>query len=194
MAIYDDNGTAKTEIGKVYDNDGTTGYQIGKVYDSDGTTNSLIYQANYVVVDSATGEANGSWTKVTYNDVTSSFSLTNKALILKGAAGGDYYYVINKTPINASEYTKAYVTFSSVIPDNPPNPYNPFIGLTASSQPSFNLDSTSTVTKYTLPQGTTTNTTTYTFNISNISGNVYPIVFIRNYSAASITITKWYFE
>lgn len=43
MAVYDNNGTANAEIGKLYDDDGTTNYQIGKVYDNDGTTDSLIY-------------------------------------------------------------------------------------------------------------------------------------------------------
>lgn len=43
MAIYDNDGTAKYEIGKLYDNDGTANHQIGKVYDFDGTANSLIY-------------------------------------------------------------------------------------------------------------------------------------------------------
>lgn len=44
MAVYDNNGTANAEIGKLYDDDGTTNYQIGKVYDNNGTTDSLIYQ------------------------------------------------------------------------------------------------------------------------------------------------------
>lgn len=43
MAIYDNDGTANYEIGKLYDNDGTANHQIGKVYDFDGTVNSLIY-------------------------------------------------------------------------------------------------------------------------------------------------------
>lgn len=45
MAIYDDDGTATREIGKLYDNDGTTTYQIGKAYDNDGTNSYLIYSA-----------------------------------------------------------------------------------------------------------------------------------------------------
>ena len=46
MAIYDNDGTATREIGKLYDNDGTTSYQIGKAYDNDGTNSYLIYTAN----------------------------------------------------------------------------------------------------------------------------------------------------
>lgn len=44
MAIYDNNGTASSEIGKLYDNDGTANFQLGKVYDNNGTTNSLTYE------------------------------------------------------------------------------------------------------------------------------------------------------
>lgn len=49
MAIYDNDGTTRYEIGKLYDNDGTTNYQIGKVYDNDGTTNNLIYSAEETI-------------------------------------------------------------------------------------------------------------------------------------------------
>lgn len=45
MAVYDNNGTTNSEIGKLYDHDGTASHQIGKVYDFDGTTDSLIYSA-----------------------------------------------------------------------------------------------------------------------------------------------------
>lgn len=47
MAIYDNDGTASYEIGKLYDNDGITDYQIGKVYDNDGTADSLIYTSEF---------------------------------------------------------------------------------------------------------------------------------------------------
>lgn len=43
MPIYDNDGTANREIGKLYDYNGSANTQIGKVYDNNGTTNSLIY-------------------------------------------------------------------------------------------------------------------------------------------------------
>lgn len=49
MAIYDNDGTANYEIGKLYDNDGTANHQIGAVYDFDGTANALIYTAEQTV-------------------------------------------------------------------------------------------------------------------------------------------------
>ena len=45
MAVYDYNGTAAAEIGKVYDNDGTAAVQIGEIYDSDGTAAMVLYTA-----------------------------------------------------------------------------------------------------------------------------------------------------
>ena len=55
MAIYDNDGTANYEIGKVYDYDGTTSYQIGKVFDNNGTANSLIYSSELILLNYATG-------------------------------------------------------------------------------------------------------------------------------------------
>lgn len=44
MPIYDSDGSANREIGRVYDHNGSVNTQIGKVYDSNGSANSLIYQ------------------------------------------------------------------------------------------------------------------------------------------------------
>lgn len=75
MPIYDYDGTALHQIGKVYDWDGTTSHQIGKVYDWDGTTSSLIYSGEEVIVQ-ADGKSNvnailkawdgSNWTTVNY--------------------------------------------------------------------------------------------------------------------------------
>lgn len=45
MPIYDNNGTANSEIGIIYDNNGTANSTIGFIYDNNGTANSLVYQA-----------------------------------------------------------------------------------------------------------------------------------------------------
>ena len=54
MPIYDNDGTANHEIGKLYDNNGSANAQIGKVYDNNGTTNSLIYQSDIIVLNGGT--------------------------------------------------------------------------------------------------------------------------------------------
>ena len=69
MAIYDNNGTANTENGKVYDNNGTTNSQIGKVYDNNGTTNSLLYSAvePITIIPDATNYPASKYTKIYRN-------------------------------------------------------------------------------------------------------------------------------
>lgn len=45
MPIYDNDGTANREIGKIYDNDGYINREINTVYDNDGSANRLIFQS-----------------------------------------------------------------------------------------------------------------------------------------------------
>lgn len=63
MAIYDNDGTATREIGKLYDNDGTSNHQIGKAYDNNGSANSLIYSAEEVIIGSGAAYTSG-WTGI----------------------------------------------------------------------------------------------------------------------------------
>lgn len=50
MSLKRNNGTTKTEIGKLYRNNGTTKTQIGKAYRNNGTVSSLIYTAETVLL------------------------------------------------------------------------------------------------------------------------------------------------
>ena len=54
MAIFDNDGTALCEEGKMYDSDGTADFQIGKIYDNNGTADSLIYNSETVLLDGST--------------------------------------------------------------------------------------------------------------------------------------------
>lgn len=45
MPIYDSNGSAHSEIGKIYDGNGSVNSPIQYVYDSNGSVNSLVYSA-----------------------------------------------------------------------------------------------------------------------------------------------------
>lgn len=90
MAIYDNDGTANYEIGKLYDNDGTANHQIGAVYDFDGTANFLIYTAEQTVEllkRSADGTVN---TAVWWNSPVSGFS--NVALTIEVAGTQDIFW------------------------------------------------------------------------------------------------------
>lgn len=82
MPIYDNDGTTEYEIGKVYDYNGTTWNQIGKIYDNDGTTDTLIYNAEAVVIG-PNADYTGGWTLHTglYLDMTASTgSITSSGL------------------------------------------------------------------------------------------------------------------
>ena len=58
MPIYDNDGTANREIGKLYDHNGSANTQIGKVYDNNGSANSLIYSSQETFTASATNTLN----------------------------------------------------------------------------------------------------------------------------------------
>ena len=51
MPIYDFDGAAHTEVGKLFDFDGTAKHQIGRVYDHDGTAAALLYSGETVLYD-----------------------------------------------------------------------------------------------------------------------------------------------
>lgn len=90
MPIYDWNGSASTEIGKVYDWDGSASHQIGAVYDFDGTANFLIYTAEQTVEllkRSADGTVN---TAVWWNSPVSGFS--NVALTIEVGGTQDIFF------------------------------------------------------------------------------------------------------
>lgn len=57
MPIYDNNGTTNYEIASLTDYNGTTYSQIGTVYDYNGTTSSVIFSAEYTVLEGATSNA-----------------------------------------------------------------------------------------------------------------------------------------
>lgn len=95
MAIYDNDGTANYEIGKLYDNDGTANHQIGKVYDRDGTANSLIYNAETVLYDGGMVvpfEDFGYVSNGTYVYTTRTDNGTNLFAKTQYNVGGDGFY------------------------------------------------------------------------------------------------------
>lgn len=49
MPIYDHDGTASREIGKLWDNDGTSSHQIGRAWDNDGTASYPLYSSSVVI-------------------------------------------------------------------------------------------------------------------------------------------------
>jgi len=162
-----------------------------------GTTGNKTYYAKwekneYVVLDNSAGKSDGGWTKVEPAGTVTTVTPSNGTLSI--GLTNHSFYVVSKTAVDVSKYSKMHWTFTSSLPDSGVafNNYGSFIGLTSSSQPAYNYKETSTVAKYTLPQGSTSKT--YTFDISSLTGKVYPIVFLRGYSYSSVVVTKLYFE
>lgn len=96
MPIYDHDGSARTEIGKLYDYNGSAAAQIDKVYDYDGSANHLIYQSAVpfsVGSISATAKSNYSGHKGTASANSSSFTLNGHRTLsctLTRSLGGNY--------------------------------------------------------------------------------------------------------
>lgn len=105
MPIYDNDGTAKVEVGKLYDNDGTANHQIGKAYDHDGTAASLVYSgdANFGKVElPATYGASSGSTNSGALDMSGYSTLSGHAYCRGGVTSGStsigsyihaYFYV-----------------------------------------------------------------------------------------------------
>lgn len=107
MAIYDNDGTTKHEIGKLYDADSTTKYQIGEVYDHIGTTKSLIYKAELVLL-------NGPENNMSKYNGNFNITYANSSGIHTGWRGDDWGtqtagWASNDKSIDLSQYTKIKV-------------------------------------------------------------------------------------
>ena len=90
MPMYDWNGTASSELGKVYDWDGTTSYQLGKGYDWDGTANNLIYSAeeqHSLSVSVQQGANSKNWNEATFV-VPSGFTKIKDITVNNGTSYG----------------------------------------------------------------------------------------------------------
>lgn len=90
MAIWDNNGSTSTEIGKLYDNNGTTTTQIHIVYDNNGTTSYEIYRAEETLFSGLTQETPGAYSLGQKTEKYSS-EYTNSgytSLAVTGTVGG----------------------------------------------------------------------------------------------------------
>ena len=175
MAVYDNNGTANAEIGKLYDDDGTTNYQIGKVYDNNGTTDSLVYNADFILFQANSVNNLGAWSqqKTDPNGVLSNFAITsNGYLSTEGPQSGtakECFNGINSTPIDCSSFSKMIVTIVYTCAPYHNSGYYIF-GLSttksASSTPNMTKRTNCTVGTHTIDISSLTGT--YYFNIAQL--------------------------
>lgn len=157
MPIYDYDGTANNEIGRVYDNDGTANHQIGKVYDNDGTANSLIYSADgNVFPDMA-------WTGGGANDGT--VTTSSLQVILPEGSSKTNSSCRTASKVDLTNYSKLTFVVSQ---------FNKGSG---SGTPQFSLGIDSDTTTHAhdsfYKYVKVTKTGTYTLDVSGVSGSYY---------------------
>lgn len=182
MAVYDNNGTANAEIGKLYDNNGTTNSQIGKVYDNNGTTNSLIYEYNTVLFPPKTN-----WTVVKYYSSFHSGSVSDSSLYIYSSYS---FACLRYNAIDLTPYKTIYFTVSSVAKGSGTGAR---IGVCKSVPTDSNYPN---VWNNQSTQKQITAAGTYSFDISSLSGNYYPLLSAHSDGggAANITVTNVWLE
>lgn len=173
MPIYDFDGSAGYQIGKVYDYDGSAGHQIGKVYDHDGTASHLIYSAETVYFDNG---AQVGYT--TYN--LGNVNILNVGTTIYSQMGN--YNGSGATTVrfaaDISNISTLYVTITGLALNGNARLYFGISTLTGAAQPGVYIDS-----EWTRHISITT-TGTHAINVSDISG-VYQIVISMGVSASS---------
>lgn len=191
MPIYDNNNTNNVEIGKLYGNDGTANHQIAEVYDNNSSTNSLIYKDEYVVLGDGAeysggwhvpmrqssyawrGNATPTWTNNSPTSITMSFTTA-----YPNGNGGMNLKTVNK--IDVTGYSTMYMTLSSVTNSNTSRLYcglaNSYTAPTAYGSTgwtglggNFHRIATQAV----IETGTSPTATTYSKDISSLSGEYY---------------------
>lgn len=117
MAIFDNDGTALCEAGKMYDSDGTADYQIGKIYDNDGTADSLIYTADYVFFPSAYVSNKANWTD--HGEGSGSVVINGEIISLSGHSKGSSWSLYNYF-VDFSKYETLCIEITQLTghPDN----------------------------------------------------------------------------
>ncbi len=201
MPIYDNDGTASREIGKLYDHNGSANTQIGKVYDNNGSANSLIYTSEYNIV-TASNEYTGGWI-VCSGTYLSTGSVTNSGSSLTvstwgGSSGWSYGSgdVRSGSTINLSGFNTLYFTISSITAGF----YKARLGITTAAQ---NGSSLAGNTDYFWENGGVYKTQrhvaftaagSYSMNISDLSGGYYIFIGGVNggFGSKSIVVTNLY--
>jgi len=185
MAIYDNDGTAFCEIGKVYDNDGTADAQIGKVYDNDGTADSLVYSAEEVVIDTAQEIPLNTWAVKGFNSTSSQYVGS------ASASGGitltvdnNYGRYTEQVQRDFSQYSRISFTVSTYSAVNGRGPYDSFFGIITNKSAGVPAQFTSQLNK----SKTITKTGSYTLDISSYNSAGYLALQIPG--AGKIKITK----
>lgn len=174
MPIYDNDGTANREIGKLYDNNGSANTQIGKVYDNNGSANSLIYQSELIIYP-------GSGWSVSKSS-NSSASNNGSTYNLTASKDGGWCYIYQW--LDVTPYSTLTITLSST------RQMYAFLNMGLyPSLPSETGDSPAKLAGQGFAPGPNNMNYagTYTYNISGINRGCYAVVHVYAGSALSST-------
>lgn len=192
MALYDNNGTASTQIGKVYDNNGTTNTQIGKIYDNNGTTSSLIYTADQTFFNGTTAcDYTGGWAGKCVTGTSVAFTTSGASLSMQQTNYADTTAakIISNNPIAISGASTLKFTYSATRAGNGVFTF----GITTVTTDWDVYDTATNLTKYyRISAG---GSGTASVNISGISGSYYIRMSVFDSTGNStLSVTKIWVE
>lgn len=180
MPVYDNDGTANREIGKLYDHNGTTSTQIGKVYDNNGTTNSLIYSAE----------------EYGWNYGNTGYAVSTRVVGNGSVNTGTFTAYANAPTVTSRSYALAWVTLNftgyNTLTINYTYYDGPYTGGFVGYGTNFNSMELSSSAAFAVNSATTpyendkfvSGTLTWTANIASVTGNRHVGVMFKSNSYA----------
>lgn len=169
MPIFDHNGTASTQIGKVFDNNGTASTQIGKVFDNNGTANTLIYSSDMTLFDAGkTVEYTGGWNTAISSGASFNFIVGKKLQIQQiNYLASTSAKIISKAKIAISGFSTLKFTYTATKGGNGTFTY----GISPVTTDWDVYDTATNLTKYT--RLSSSGSGTASVNVSGVSGSYY---------------------
>ena len=193
MPIYDNNGSASTQIGKLYDYNGSANTQIGKVYDNNGSASSLIYTSDIVFIGANSSYTSG-WTTLSGLGGAYKGSLTasgNSMIQNTGQVSwtnhGGAGNARTSAAIDLTSFSTLYFTVS-----NYSNASKGRVGFSTSAAPSGTTDE---LQLYALNRYVEyTGNGTFSVNVANLSGNYYLFLQLLAYIDSANRIGQAYYS
>ena len=169
MPIFDHNGTASTQIGKVFDNNGTASTQIGKVFDNNRTTNTLIYSSDMTLFDAGkTVEYTGGWNTTISSGASFNFIVGKKLQIQQiNYVASTSAKIISKAKIAISGFSALKFSYTATKGGNGTFTF----GLSPVTTDWDVYDTATNLTKYTRLSASGSGTASV--NVSGVSGSYY---------------------
>lgn len=186
MGYYRSNGVTNVEVGKLFRSNGVTTIEIGKLLRSNGVTNTLVYEADYVLLNGnvwASGY-NPNYIERVFGTCYHGYSLKTDGLHVdvnaySGGARGTSCLVLG-TPVDVTNYKQMFITHSM---SGTYGGGRLFWGLSPNTNAGLWAEGYS---KFDFADGAYS-TTTATLDISSLTGNLYVDLRVSGYNYATAT-------